>query len=36
MSRLDTIERRLDEITQLLAGLKTDLATVIQHVRSNQ
>ena len=36
MSRLDTIERRLDEITQLLVGLKTDLATVIKHVRSNQ
>jgi hypothetical protein len=36
MSRLDTIERRLDEITQLLVGLKTDLATVIKHVRSNR
>jgi hypothetical protein len=36
ISRLDTIERRLDEITQLLVGLKTDLATVIKHVRSNQ
>ncbi len=35
-SRLDTIERRLDEITQLLAGLKTDLATVIEHVRSDR
>jgi hypothetical protein len=36
MSRLDTIERRLDEITQLLVGLKNDLATVIKHVRSNR
>jgi transcriptional regulator with XRE-family HTH domain len=34
-SRLDTIERRLDEITQILADLKIDLATVIEHVRNN-
>jgi hypothetical protein len=35
-SRLDTIERRLDEITQILADLKTDLATVIEHVRNHR
>jgi hypothetical protein len=35
-SRLDTIERRLDEITQLLADLKTDVATVIEHVRNHR
>jgi transcriptional regulator with XRE-family HTH domain len=35
-SRLDAIELRLDEITRLLVGLKTDLATVIEHVRSNR
>jgi hypothetical protein len=34
--RLDTIERRLDEITQLLVDLKTDLATVIEHVRNDR
>ena len=34
--RLDTIERRLDEITQLLLDLKTDLATVIEHVRNHR
>jgi transcriptional regulator with XRE-family HTH domain len=34
--RLDTIERRLDEITQLLVSLRADLATVIEHVRSNR
>jgi len=31
-TRLDAIDRRLDEITQILAGMKTDLATVIEHV----
>lgn len=36
MPRLDAIERRLDEITQILVGLKTDLATVIEHVRGNR
>jgi hypothetical protein len=35
-SRLGTIERRLDEITQLLADLKTDVATVIEHVRNHR
>ena len=35
-SRLDVIERRLVEITQLLVDLKTDLATVIEHVRNGR
>jgi hypothetical protein len=35
-SRLDAIEKRLDEITRILVGLKTDLATVIEHVRGNR
>lgn len=35
-SRLAAIERRLDEITQLLVDLKTDIATVIEHVRDNR
>jgi hypothetical protein len=35
-SRLDAIERRLDEITQLLVGLRTDLAAVIEHVRNGR
>jgi hypothetical protein len=35
-SRLDTIERRLGEITDLLTELKTDLATVIEHVRNHR
>jgi hypothetical protein len=35
-SRLDAIEKRLDEITRLLAGLKADFATVIEHVRGNR
>jgi transcriptional regulator with XRE-family HTH domain len=33
LSRLDAHEGRLDEIVKLLAGLKADLATVIEHVR---
>jgi hypothetical protein len=32
-SRLDAVEGRLDEIVKLIAGLKADLATVIEHVR---
>jgi transcriptional regulator with XRE-family HTH domain len=36
LSRLDAIEQRLDEITRLLVGLKTDLTTVIEHVRGNR
>jgi transcriptional regulator with XRE-family HTH domain len=35
-SRLDAIEQRLDEITLILADLKTDLNTVIEHVRGNR
>ncbi len=31
-SRLDAIERRLNEITEILIDIKTDLATVIEHV----
>jgi transcriptional regulator with XRE-family HTH domain len=31
-SRLDAIEQRLGEITELLAGIRTDLATVIEHI----
>jgi transcriptional regulator with XRE-family HTH domain len=31
-ARLDAIEGRLDEITQILTGIKTDLAAVIKHV----
>ena len=33
LSRLDAHEGRLDEIVKLLAGLKADLETVIEHVR---
>lgn len=32
-SRLETLERRLDEITDRLDDLKADLKTVIEHVR---
>jgi len=32
-SRLDAVEGRLDEIVKLIAGLKADLATVIEYVR---
>jgi transcriptional regulator with XRE-family HTH domain len=32
-SRLETLEQRLSEITERLDDLKTDLATVIEHVR---
>jgi CRP-like cAMP-binding protein len=35
-SRLDTLEGRLTEIAQLLYGLKSDLATVIEYVRKNR
>jgi transcriptional regulator with XRE-family HTH domain len=35
-SRLDTIERRLDEIAQILADIKTDLARVIGHVGNHR
>src|SRR3954468_8122274 len=32
-SRLDGFEQRLNDITERLDGLKTDLSTVIEHVR---
>jgi transcriptional regulator with XRE-family HTH domain len=32
-SRLDAVEGRLDEIVKLMAGLKADLATVIEQAR---
>ena len=32
-SRLDEIDGRLDEIVKLVSGLKTEIATVIAHVR---
>ena len=32
-SRLDVIEGRLDEIAKLVSGLKSEIATVIAHVR---
>jgi hypothetical protein len=32
-SRLDEIDGRLDEIVKLISGLKTEIATVIAHVR---
>ena len=32
-SRLDEIDGRLDEIAKLVSGLKTEIATVIAHVR---
>lgn len=35
-SRLDTIEQRLSEVTERLDDLKTDLTTVIEHVRPTQ
>lgn len=35
-SRLDAIEQRLSEITELLADIRTDLATVIEHVDSRR
>lgn len=35
-ARLDAIEGRLDEITQILTGIKTDLAAVIKHVSNHR
>jgi transcriptional regulator with XRE-family HTH domain len=32
-SRLDALDGRLDEIVKLIAGLKDDIATVIEHAR---
>jgi transcriptional regulator with XRE-family HTH domain len=34
-SRLDVMERRLDEISKLLTELRSDIATVIDHVRDS-
>ena len=35
LSRLDFMERRLDEISKLLTELRADIATVIDHVRDS-
>ena len=35
-SRLDTLEQRLDEIVERLNDLRTDLTTVIEHVRATR
>ena len=35
-SRLETLEERLNEINERLDDLKTDLATVIEHVRPDR
>lgn len=35
-SRLDVLEQRLSEITERLDDLKTDLTTVIEHVRTDR
>ncbi len=32
-SRLDVIDGRLDEIAELVSGLKSEIATVLAHVR---
>jgi len=32
-SRLDSMERRLDEISKLLTELKADIATIVDHIR---
>lgn len=34
-SRLDSVERRLDEISELLMEVKSDLAAVIHHARDD-
>ena len=34
-SRLDSMERRLDEISKLLAELKADVATIVDHFRDD-
>jgi DNA-binding PucR family transcriptional regulator len=36
LSRLDALERRLDEIVERLNDLRTDLTTVIEHVRGTR
>ena len=35
-SRLDSMDQRLDEIVKLLTELRSDLATVIDHVRDDR
>lgn len=35
-SRLDSLEQRLDEISKLLTELRSDIATVIDHVRDDR
>ena len=35
-SRLDSLERQLDEISKLLTELRSDIATVIDHVRDDR
>jgi transcriptional regulator with XRE-family HTH domain len=35
-SRLDFMEQRLDDISKLLTELRSDIATVIDHVRDNR
>ncbi len=35
-SRLDSVDHRLDEIVKLLKELRSDLATVIDHVRDDR
>jgi hypothetical protein len=35
-SRLDALERRLDEISKLLTELRSDIATVIDHARDDR
>ncbi len=35
-SRLDSVDQRLDEIVKLLTELRSDLATVIDHVRDDR
>jgi transcriptional regulator with XRE-family HTH domain len=36
LGRLDSLDQRLDEISKLLAELRADLATVIDHVRDDR
>jgi len=35
-SRLDSVDQRLDEIVKLITELRSDLATVIDHVRDDR
>jgi len=36
LSRLDRVERQLDDITGRLDALRADLATVLEHVRAGR